>query len=94
MSPKLAFQFDVDKPNKCITVTREFAATRQAVSKHLRVLGGCDVVSLELRGREIYYHLRSEKMKEIDVWLENFRQLWENRFDQLDDVLENTKERP
>ena len=68
-----------------------FDTSRQAISKHLRILAECDVVSLELRGREIYYHLRPDKMKEIDTWLQQFRSMWKDRFDQLDSLLTNDR---
>jgi diaminopimelate decarboxylase len=45
----------------------------------------------EYPGREIYYHLEIKKMKEIDRWLEQFRKIWEDRFDQLDKVLSTIK---
>lgn len=61
------------------------------VSKHIQILSECDVVSQKQQGREIYYQIEIEKMKEIDVWLERFRKLWEDRFDQLDTVLNNIK---
>ena len=69
----------------------EFDMTRQAVSKHIRVLNECQLVEQEKIGREIYYHLKVDKMKEIDLWLEQFRALWKTRFDQLDDVLDAMK---
>lgn len=40
---------------------------------------------------EIYYHRNTQKMKEIDAWLEPFRQLWEGRFGQLDTLLDKLK---
>lgn len=64
-----------------------FDMTRQAVSKHLRILTECELVKPEQQGREIYYQLEVQKMKEIDQWLEQFRKIWENRFNQLDEVL-------
>lgn len=64
-----------------------FNTTRQAVSKHLRILTECELVKQEQKGREIYYSLEIEKMKEIDQWLNQFREIWETRFDQLDQVL-------
>jgi DNA-binding transcriptional ArsR family regulator len=64
-----------------------FSMTRQGVSKHLRILTECELVHQEFRGREIYYQLEIAKMKEIDKWLEQFRKIWENRFDQLDELL-------
>jgi hypothetical protein len=44
-------------------------------------------VKQEQQGREIYYSLEILKMKEIDEWLEQYRKIWESRFDQLEDVL-------
>jgi DNA-binding transcriptional ArsR family regulator len=64
-----------------------FDTTRQAVSKHLRILTECELVSQKQQGREIYYQLEIKKMKEIDKWLNQFRKIWEVRFNQLDEVL-------
>jgi len=57
--------------------------TRQAVSKHLRILTECELVKQEQQGREIYYSLEIEKMKEIDKWLSPYRKMWETRFNQI-----------
>jgi len=70
-------------------LAEHFDTTRQAVSKHINMLVECELVKQEKVGREIYYHLEAAKMKEIDKWLEQFKKLWENRFDQLDQVLSN-----
>jgi DNA-binding transcriptional ArsR family regulator len=72
-------------------IAEHFETTRQAVSKHLRVLTECELVRQEQKGREIYYSLEIEKIKEIDKWLEQYRKIWETRFDQLDDVLSTLK---
>ncbi|GGK15493.1 transcriptional regulator [Yeosuana aromativorans] len=68
-------------------IAENFDITRQAVSKHLRILSECDLLKQEQQGREIYYQLEIDKMKEIDQWLEQYRQIWESRFDQLDTYL-------
>ena len=68
-------------------IAEHFDTTRQAVSKHLRILTECELVRQEQKGREIYYSLEIEKMKEIDEWLEQYRKIWETRFEQLDEVL-------
>lgn len=68
-----------------------FDVSRQAVSKHLRILTECELVRQNQQGREIFYQLEIEKMKDIDTWLGQFRQIWESRFNQLDDVLANLK---
>jgi DNA-binding transcriptional ArsR family regulator len=72
-------------------IAEHFHTTRQAVSKHLRILAECELVTQKQQGREIYYSLEVEKMKEIDKWLEQFRKIWETRFNQLDDLLSTIK---
>ncbi len=72
-------------------IAEHFDVSRQAVSKHLRILTECELVKQKQQGREIYYQLEVKKMKEIDQWLAQFRQLWETRFDQLDNVLNQLK---
>ena len=68
-------------------IAENFDTTRQAVSKHLRILTECNLVKQEQQGREIYYSLEIEKMEEIDKWINELRKIWETRFNQLDDVL-------
>lgn len=72
-------------------IAEHFDSTRQAVSKHIKILTECQVLKQEKVGREILYHLNPDKMKEIDTWLEQFKGLWGDRFKQLDDVLLNLK---
>jgi DNA-binding transcriptional ArsR family regulator len=72
-------------------LAEHFDTSRQAVSKHLRILAECELVKQEHQGREIYYKLQMDKMKEIDKWLEQFRKMWEMRFNQLDKVLATMK---
>lgn len=72
-------------------IAEQFDTTRQAVSKHLRILTECELVKQEHQGREIYYSLEIDKMKEIEKWLEQFKKIWENRFNQLDNVLSTIK---
>ena len=72
-------------------IAENFQTTRQAVSKHLRVLTECELVKREYKGREIYYSLKIEKMKEVDQWLERYRSMWQARFDRLGEVLEAMK---
>ena len=81
--------FQAMTPN---AIAEHFDTSRQAVSKHLRILAECDVVRQEQMGREIYYSLEIEKMKEIDEWLEQYRKIWESRFEQLDTLLAELKQ--
>src|SRR3954464_2021375 len=72
-------------------LAEHFDTTRQGGAKHLRILTECELVTPEQRGREIYYRLEIDKMKEIDAWLERYRKIWETRFEQLGEVLEVMK---
>ncbi|WP_339866027.1 metalloregulator ArsR/SmtB family transcription factor [uncultured Algoriphagus sp.] len=74
-------------------LAEHFNSSRQAVSKHLQILTECELVQQEQQGREINYHLNADKMKDIEKWLEQFKQLLAQRFDQLDTVLEQLKSR-
>lgn len=73
-------------------IAAHFNTSRQAVSKHLRMLTECELVAQEQRGREIYYSLEIDKMKEIDEWLEQYRKIWESRYEQLDTLLTELKQ--
>ena len=72
-------------------IAENFNMTRQAVSKHLRILTECELVKQDQQGREIHYSLEINKMKEIDNWLEQYRSIWEDRFNQLDNLLATIK---
>ncbi|RYY55530.1 MAG: ArsR family transcriptional regulator [Chitinophagaceae bacterium] len=74
-------------------IAEHFDATRQSISKHLRILSECDLLEQKPDGREIFYELKIDKMKEIDIWLEQFRKIMETKFSQLDEVLLNLKNR-
>ena len=72
-------------------LAEHFNTSRQAVSKHIQILTECELIKQEQQGREIYYSLEIQKMKEIDKWLDQFRRLWETQFNQLDKVLATIK---
>lgn len=72
-------------------LAEHFDTSRQAISKHIKVLAESELLKKEKAGRELYYQLNPVKMQEIDMWLEQFRKLWEDRFNQLDKVLINLK---
>lgn len=73
-------------------IAAHFDSSRQAISKHLRILQECGLVRSEQSGRTISYTLEIQKMKQIDQWLEQFRKIWENRFGQLDELLGKMKD--
>ena len=68
-------------------MAEKFDMSRQAVSKHIKVLHECALIKPEYSGREIYYHFNPKKMQEFDHWMEQFRRTWETQFKQLDKVI-------
>ncbi|MGQ8338890.1 ArsR/SmtB family transcription factor [Sunxiuqinia sp. A32] len=68
-------------------LAEQFDMTRQAVSLHVKYLQECGVIAIEKQGRERYCKLEVQKLSEIADWLEPFRKLWETRFNQLDQLL-------
>jgi len=68
-------------------IATNFDSARPTVSKHLQILTECELLKQNQKGREVHYQLNPEKLKDIDLWLEQFRKLWQSRFSQLDQVL-------
>ncbi len=61
------------------------------VSKHLRVLKDAGLLDVEPRAQQRLYELRPQPLREIHDWLERYRQLWDERFDELDQLIEELK---
>jgi DNA-binding transcriptional ArsR family regulator len=74
-------------------VQDEFAISQPAASQHLRVLRESGFTSVRPVGTRRLYAVDPLHFKEVDVWLEQFRRLWEESFERLDDVLVKMKKR-
>ncbi|WP_118974787.1 ArsR/SmtB family transcription factor [Taibaiella koreensis] len=72
-------------------IADQFDATRQTISRHIQVLAECELLRQVQNGREIYYHLNAQKMKTIADFLEPFRNLWDDRFNKLEAVMKQFK---
>jgi DNA-binding transcriptional ArsR family regulator len=68
-------------------VAENFRISRPAISRHIRILKECGLIVVIPQGRERYCEARFDKLNEVNDWLETYRQLWEQRFDRLDNVL-------
>ncbi len=65
-----------------------FRMSQPAVSKHLKVLEAAGLVSRHRRGTANLSRLEPEVLRDADDWLERYRQAWEERFERLDEVLD------
>ncbi len=72
-------------------IAANFSTARPTVSKHLQILTECELLKKEQNGREIYYHLNAQKMKEIADFIEPFRNMWDERFNKLESIMKNYK---
>jgi DNA-binding transcriptional ArsR family regulator len=72
-------------------IASNFDTARPTVSKHLQILAECELLEQEQNGREIYYHLNPQKMKEIADFIEPFREMWDDRFNKLESVMKKYK---
>jgi DNA-binding transcriptional ArsR family regulator len=63
------------------------------VSKHLRVLKEAGLVGVEPRAQQRLYGLRAEPLRQLHEWLERYRQLWDARFEELDELIEELEKK-
>ena len=75
------------EPQNLNALAAQFEMSRQAISLHVKILRECGAISIQQQGRERFCELEPQKLAEVAEWLKPFRELWESRFDQLDNVL-------
>lgn|SRR5690554_3038020 len=80
------------EPMNLNSIAQNFEMSRPAVSQHIKILDESGLVVIRQKGRQRFCHIRPQRIKEVDKWLDQFRQLWEDRFNQLDQVLNNLKD--
>ncbi|MCP9763662.1 ArsR/SmtB family transcription factor [Lacihabitans soyangensis] len=68
-------------------IAANFDTARPTVSKHLQILTECELLKQKQNGREVIYQLNPSKVKEVADWAEQFRQLWDERFNKLEDIM-------
>ncbi len=79
------------EPLNLNSIAENFEMSRPAISQHIKVLDESGLVIMRKKGRQRFCCIRPQKIKEVDKWIEPFRKLWEDRFNQLDQVLHNLK---
>lgn len=70
-------------------IAANFDYSRQTISKHIQILSECELLKQQQNGREIYYQLNPEGMKDIADFIEPFRKLWDDRFNKLELLMKN-----
>lgn len=75
------------QPLNLNTVADHFSISRPAVSKHIKILTECGLVEINQQGRERFCEARLTKLNEVAEWVEQYRQIWENKLDALEQYL-------
>ncbi|WP_118193690.1 ArsR/SmtB family transcription factor [Albibacterium indicum] len=70
-------------------IASNFNSARPTVSRHIQILTECELLESEQNGREIYYNLNPRKMKEVADFIEPFRKMWDGRFNKLESIMKN-----
>jgi DNA-binding transcriptional ArsR family regulator len=68
-------------------IAEHFQSSRPAISQHMKILVECGLVNVNKQGRERYCELQLDKLNEVSNWVEPYRQLWQDRYERLDDLL-------
>ncbi len=68
-------------------VAENFDVSRPAISKHIKILMECGLITIKQHGRERYCEARLQKLNEVSDWVEQYRQFWEKKLDALENYL-------
>ena len=77
-----------DGPRPVGDMVHRLGLRQPQVSKHLRVLSDAGLVDVRVDAQRRIYALRAAPLKELEVWIERYRRVWEGNFQRLDGVLE------
>jgi DNA-binding transcriptional ArsR family regulator len=69
-------------------VAENFNISRPAISKHVKVLAECGLITIKQQGRERYCKAKLDKLSEVSEWIEQYRKFWESKLDALELYLE------
>ncbi|WP_291129906.1 ArsR/SmtB family transcription factor [Flavobacterium sp. UBA7682] len=69
-------------------VAENFDISRPAISKHIKILNECGLIEITDKGRERYCEAKLEKLNEVSVWIEQYKQFWESKLDALETYLD------
>ena|SRR6185436_3730971 len=77
-------------------VADQFSMSRPAISKHIKILTECGLITIKQQGRERYCEARLQKLNEVSNWVEQYRQFWTQKLEALDNYLNElqAKEKP
>ncbi len=75
------------QPMNLNSIAEQFAISRPAVSQHIKILTECGLIVITQKGRERFCEAKLEALKEVTTWLEQYKQFWDQQFNNLDQYL-------
>lgn len=79
------------EPMNLNTIAKNFDVSRPAISQHIKILIECGLINVNKSGRERYCEAKLEQLSEVSAWVEQYRKMWEERFNRMDQILEKLK---
>ena len=70
-------------------VADQFNVSRPAISKHIKILTQCGLITIKQVGRERYCEAKLQKLNEVSEWVEQYRLFWNQKLDALENFLAN-----
>jgi DNA-binding transcriptional ArsR family regulator len=89
----MSFMLETFAPRSVNDIGDRLHLNQPQVSKHLRVLKEAGLVDVEPRAQQRLYELRAKPLAELNSWLERYRSIWDARFQELDELVEQLKEK-
>jgi DNA-binding transcriptional ArsR family regulator len=80
-----------DKPLHVNAIAGSFDMSRQAISLHIKILVECELLKINKQGRERYCEAKLDRLSEVSVWIDKYRQHWESKLDNLETYLDKLK---
>src|SRR3984885_15109998 len=77
----------VNKTQNLNSIAENFDVSRQAISLHIKILSECGLIVIKQQGRERYCEAKLDQLNEVSKWIEQYKQYWENKFDNLETYL-------
>jgi DNA-binding transcriptional ArsR family regulator len=78
----------VNKTQNLNSIAENFNVSRQAISLHIKILTECGLIVIKQQGRERYCEAKLDKLSEVSVWVEQYKQYWESKLDNLEIYLD------
>jgi predicted transcriptional regulator len=79
------------QPQNVNSIAENFDVTRQAISLHLQILADCGLIAMKQQGRDRICEAQLDKLSEVSVWVDQYRQHWESKLDALETYIEKLK---